>query len=80
MKWISFLLAMLPIGGSASATEPGEKSKSCDFAELPIEGQMRRPAVEYLGEKQNADSDRTLRLRRSFVVSLVTTARDPVLR
>jgi len=80
MKWIGLLIGMLLTGGPASATEPGEKSRPYDFGELLIHGHMRRPAVEYLGDKQNAESDRILRLRRSFVVSLVTTAREPILK
>ena len=59
---------------------PPVKAKFYDFSEQLIDGEIKRPTALYTDVRQSVKFDRMLRLKRSFKMQLLSTARLPVFK
>jgi len=77
-------VAMLLVGLSypAQAKPPNEpiRTKFYDFGELLIDGEVKKPKGLLIEERTSPEFGRLLRLKKSFLPSLMETAREKVFR
>ncbi len=73
-----FILGLLSTR-CAAAKEP-VRAKFYDFSEQLIDGQVRRPHALYTDVRQQANFKRLLKLKKSFMKKLFSTARLPVFK
>ena len=71
---VSFCLICSP----SMAQKP--KSKFYDFNEQLIDGQIKKPTTLYTDARKKVQFDRLLRLKKSFIPDLLSTAKDRVFR
>ena len=79
------LLLAVPAAASAQdkpAAGGGDavKTKFYDFNDMLIEGAYKKPQVLYTDARQKAKFERLLKLKRSFLRELRSTAKDASLR
>lgn len=61
-------------------TNTPSKTKFYDFNDMLIDGQIKKPQALYIDHRQKVKFERLLKLKKSFLPSLMKTAKDPVLR
>ena len=69
---------LLPTITSVHAATP--KSKFYDFSEQLIDGQIKKPTALYTDARQKVKFERLLKLKKSFLPSLFTTAKEKVFK
>ena len=74
------LLGLLSARCVLANYKPKVKAKFYDFSEQLIDGQVKKPQALYTDVRQAAKFDKLLRLKRSFLPKLLSTAKDPVLK
>lgn len=74
-----FWLTVLSIG-HAAASQTSERAKFYDFSEQLIDGQVKRPTALYTDVRRQAQFKRLLKIKRSFMPQLFSTAKDPVFK
>ena len=77
-----FLVIFLLTGvcGTAAASNPPSKAKFYDFSEQLINGEIKKPTALYTDARQKVKFERLLRLKKSFMREMLTTAKDPVFK
>jgi len=80
MKKIIFmtLFLILVFANLALAGQP--KSKFYDFGDQLIDGKINKPTTLYTDARQQVKFDRLIRLKKSFLRALYTTAKERVFR
>jgi hypothetical protein len=56
------------------------KSKFYDFQEQLIDGQIKKPTALYTDARQKVKFERLLKLKKSFIRSLLSTAKEKVFK
>jgi len=79
MTFILLLFLILTIK-AAQAEPPAPNAKFYDFGEQVIDGQIKKPTALYTDAKQKVKFGRLLKLKKSFLPSLVNTAKYPVFK
>jgi len=74
-----FWLTLLSVGHAAASQAP-ERAKFYDFSEQLIDGQVKRPTALYTDVRRQAQFKRLLKIKRSFMPQLFSTAKDPVFK
>lgn len=64
-----------PPGGDATA-----RSKFYDFENMVIDGEIKKPTSLYTDVRKRARFDRLLRLKKSFMGKLMSTAKERVFK
>ena len=72
-------LTLLSVGHAAASQAPG-RAKFYDFSEQLIDGQVKRPTALYTDVRRQAQFKRLLKIKRSFMPQLFSTAKDPVFK
>ena len=63
---------------AASAAEP--RAKFYDFSEQLIDGEIKKPTTLYTDSRQRVKFDRLLKLKKSFLPQLFSTAKEKVFK
>jgi hypothetical protein len=66
--------------GDALAKKKGVKAKFYDFSDTVIDGETKKPTDLYIDAKQKVKFDRLLKLKKSFLNSMMKTSKESVLR
>ena len=61
-------------------TNAPAKTKFYDFNDMLIDGQVKKPQALYIDHKQKVKFERLLKLKKSFLPKLMSTAKDPAFR
>jgi len=56
------------------------KSKFYDFNEQIIDGEIKKPTTLYLNSREKVKFDRLLKLKKSFIPKLFSTAKERVFK
>ena len=81
MKYFISLIIFLFIFLNASAIAAKQpKSKFYDFNEQIIDGERKKPTTLYLDSREQVRFDRLLKLKKSFLPKLFTTAKERVFK
>ena len=67
------LVALLP---GLMASVPPEKSKFYDFSEQVIDGEVKKPTTLYTQSRERIKFKRLLKLKKSFIQSLMETSKE----
>ena len=73
-----FVVAVVSFSGAAWAAEP--KAKFYDFSDQLIDGEIKKPATLYTDARTQVKFDRLLKLKKSFIKSLLLTAKERVFK
>jgi len=80
MRYIlAFTILLFFSSISAKPSKP-MKTKFYNFDDLLINGQYKKPQVLYTDARQKVKFERLLKLKKDFLPSLKSTAKDPALR
>jgi hypothetical protein len=79
------LLASLMVTGailsfSATAWSAEPKAKFYDFSDQLIDGEIKKPTTLYTDSRTQVKFDRLLKLKKSFMKSLLLTAKERVFK
>jgi hypothetical protein len=77
---IVFACFIFFVGSSQAALKSSPKIKFYDFNEQLVDGQISRPAALYTDARQKIKFDRLLRLKKSFLKDLFSTAKEKVFK
>jgi len=81
MKKIIILSCFLwGLNAPASVPPQSGKSKFYDFSEQIIDGEIKKPTALYMDARRRAKFARLLRLKKSFLPQLFTTAREKIFK
>ena len=70
----------LVLSSSPSFAKKPPKSKFYDFNEQLIDGEIKKPTTLYTDSRKKVHFDRLLRLKKSFIPSLMNTAKEKVFK
>lgn len=65
---------------SAASAAPPSKSKFYDFGDQVIDGEIKRPTVDYISDRQRARFDRLTNLKKSFLPNLFQTSKSKIFK
>jgi len=65
---------------SSPAKGSNMRSKFYDFSEQLIDGEIKKPTALYTNARQKVKFDRLLRLKKSFLPKLFSTAKEKVFK
>ena len=74
------LIFVLSLGVTHSHAKPPAKSKFYDFSEQLIDGEIKKPTALYTNSRQRVKFDRLLKLKKSFLPKLFSTAKERVFK
>ncbi len=77
---VVFLIFVIFFCKVAHAQSKSPKSKFYDFSEQLIDGQIKKPTALYTDARQKVKFDRLLRLKKSFLKALFSTAKEKVFK
>ena len=84
MKKFAFTLVVAFSLGAMSApalsAPKGQKSKFYDFSDQLIDGEIKKPTTLYTDSRTQVKFDRLLKLKKSFIKSLLLTAKERVFK
>ena len=81
MKYFISFTIILFIFLNATATVAKEtKSKFFDFSEQLIDGEIKKPTILYTNAVEQVKFDRLLKLKKSFLPKLFTSAKEKVFK
>lgn len=70
--------ALISFSSAAIAAEP--KAKFYDFSDQLIDGEIKKPTTLYTDSRTQVKFDRLLKLKKSFMKSLLLTAKERVFK
>ena len=70
--------ALISFSTAAIAAEP--KAKFYDFSDQLIDGEIKKPTTLYTDSRTQVKFDRLLKLKKSFMKSLLLTAKERVFK
>jgi hypothetical protein len=74
------ILVLIIAGTSVSYSKPPTKSKFYDFSEQIIDGEIKKPTTLYTDVRKRVKFERLLRLKKSFIPQLFSTAKEKVFK
>jgi len=77
---LSFSAAMLIIFSTSNTFSKEPKSKFYDFSEQLIDGERKKPITLFTDARQKVKFDRLLKLKKSFIPKLFSTAKERVFK
>ena len=77
---ISFVVFMLVFLNTTTVTSKTPKSKFYDFNEQLIDGERKKPTTLYLDSREQVRFGRLLKLKKSFLPKLFSTAKERVFK
>ena len=77
-KTLTILFTLLTLCGNVLAGEP--KTNFCDFEDLVINGEYKKPQVLYIDSDSQVRFERLLKLKKNLLVKLRETKTDNSLR
>ena len=77
---VVFLSLSLILASSPSFAKKPPKSKFYDFNEQLIDGEIKKPTALYTDSRKKVQFDRLLRLKKTFIPSLLNTAKERVFK
>ena len=76
---VVFIL-ILPSTSLGTVPPSKKRAKFYDFSEQVIDGKIKKPTALYTDARQKVRFSRLLKLKRSFLPSLLSSAKEPVFR
>lgn len=73
-------LAILALLMTMAMAKPPTKSKFYDFSEQLIDGEIKKPTALYTDARQKVKFERLLKLKKSFLPQLFSTAKEKVFK
>ena len=73
-------LAVFLLGSTDVSSKTPLKSKFYDFNDQIIDGEVKKPTTLYTDAREKVRFDRLLRLKKSFLPRLFSTAKDKVFK
>jgi len=73
-------LAVLALLMTMAMAKPPTKSKFYDFSEQLIDGEIKKPTALYTDARQKVKFERLLKLKKSFLPQLFSTAKEKVFK
>ena len=70
--------ALISFSTAAIAAEP--KAKFYDFSDQLIDGEIKKPTTLYTDSRTQVKFDRLLKLKKSFIKSLLATSKERVFK
>jgi hypothetical protein len=70
----------IAFSGAAFAQEGESKSKFYDFSDQVIDGEIKKPTALYTDSRQKVKFDRLLKLKKSFLPSILETSKERVFK
>ena len=80
MKKMILLLITISMFITTPVFAKTPKSKFYDFQEQLIDGQIKKPTALYTDARQAVRFERLLKLKKSFIRSLLSTAKEKVFK
>jgi len=81
MKYFISITVFLFIFLNSTATVAKQpKSKFYDFNEQIIDGELKKPTTLYMDIREKARFERLMKLKKSFIPKLLTTAKERVFK
>ena len=74
-----FITLFVMLGNEAFA-QSKPKSKFYDFGEQVIDGEIKKPTALYTNSKKKVKFDRLLKLKKTFIPDLLSTAKEQTFR
>tara|TARA_R100001510_G_scaffold38574_1_gene34966 strand:- start:532 stop:807 length:276 start_codon:yes stop_codon:yes gene_type:complete len=74
-----FITLFIMLGNEAFA-QSKPKSKFYDFGEQVIDGEIKKPTALYTNSKKKVKFDRLLKLKKTFIPDLLSTAKEQTFR
>tara|TARA_Y100000034_G_C6724235_1_gene320531 strand:- start:197 stop:442 length:246 start_codon:yes stop_codon:yes gene_type:complete len=78
--FVSFAIFLFLFLNATAIVAKQPKSKFYDFNEQIIDGERKKPTTLYTDARQKVKFDRLLRLKKSFLSKLFTTAKEKVFK
>ena len=87
--WLGLLILCLALGlkychetcpQAFAGKAPPVKAKFYDFSEQLIDGEIKRPTALYTDVRRSVRFEKMLRLKKSFTMRMLNTARLPVFK
>jgi hypothetical protein len=72
--------ATAPGAGGAGGADGNVKSKFYNFEDMLIDGEYKKPGALLTNARDQAKFERLFRLRKSFLQTMLQTAKEPALR
>ena len=73
-------LAVFLLGSTDVSSKSPPKSKFYDFNDQIIDGEVKKPTTLYTNAREKVKFDRLLRLKKSFLPRLFSTAKNKVFK
>ena len=64
----------------ATGHAKSKKARFYDFSDQLIDGQIKKPSTLYIDSRTRAKFGKLLLLKKSFRMSLIMSAKDPILK
>ena len=79
---MGILIIVMTVSTATSWTyaKPPAKSKFYDFSEQVIDGEIRKPTNLYVDSRKKVKFERLLRLKKSFLPKLFSTAKERIFK
>ena len=77
---IAFAFLIFFVGSPRAASKSSPKTKFYDFNEQLVDGQISKPTALYTDARQKVKFDRLIRLKKSFLKDLFSTAKEKVFK
>ena len=76
----SVMLIVAVVSFSSTAWSAQPKAKFYDFSDQLIDGEIKKPTTLYTDSRTQVKFDRLLKLKKSFMKSLLLTAKERVFK
>ena len=81
MKYfISFIIFLFLFLNTTAVVAKNPKSKFYDFNEQIIDGERKKPTTLYVDSREQVKFDRLMKLKKSFLPKLFSTAKERVFK
>lgn len=80
MKKVILIVLFICFSMAASVKAKQPKSKFYDFNEQLIDGEIKKPTTLYTDSRERVKFDRLLKLKKSFLPKLFSTAKEKVFK
>ena len=74
------MFLIVSLGSVSAEAKPPTRSKFYDFSEQLIDGEIKKPTALYTNSRQKVRFDRLLKLKKSFLPQLFSTAKERVFK
>jgi len=78
--FISFIIFLFLFLNTTAVVAKNPKSKFYDFNEQIIDGERKKPTTLYVDSREQVKFDRLMKLKKSFLPKLFSTAKERVFK